>query len=99
MDVEFRNRRLLRYYTERGAAGKLPAQVAEAYVDVIDLLRAVDDLNALRVNKGMRLEKLEGPMREMHSIRLNRQWRLILQAGDDDAVVTVWDVNNHRYRR
>ena len=99
MDVEFRNRRLLRYYTERGAVGKLPAQVAEAYVDVIDLLRAADDLNALRANKGMRLEKLEGPMLDLHSIRLNRQWRLILQAGNDDAVVTVWDVTNHRYRR
>lgn len=99
MDVEFRNRRLQRFYTERGAAGKLPEQVAEAYVDVIDLLRAANDLNALRANKGMRLEKLEGPMQDLHSIRLNRQWRLILQAGDDDSVVTVWDVTNHRYRR
>lgn len=98
MDVEFRNRRLLRYYTESGAAGKLPAQVAEAYVDAINLLLSADDLNALRGNKGMRLEKLEGQMRGMHSIRLNQQWRLILQSGDD-AVVIVWDVNNHRYRR
>ena len=97
MDVEFRNRRLLRYYTESGAARKLPAQVAEAYVDAINLLRAANDLNALRGSKGMRLEKLEGQVRDMHSIRLNQQWRLILQAGDD-AVVIVWNVNKH-YRR
>lgn len=99
MDVEFRNRRLKRYYTDRGVAGKLPAQVAEAYLDAIDLLRAADDLNALRANKGARLEQLGGQLRGLYSIRLNRQWRLILKEGDDDAVIIVWDVNNHRYRK
>lgn len=99
MDVEFRNRRLKRYYTDRGAAGKLPAQVAGAYLDAIDLLRAADDLNALRANKGARLEQLGRQLQGLYSIRLNRQWRLILKEGDDDAVIIVWDVNNHRYRK
>lgn len=99
MDVEFRNRRLKRYYTDRGAAGKLPAQVAGAYLDAIDLLRAADDLNALRANKGARLEQLGGQLQGLYSIRLNRQWRLILKEGDDNAVIIVWDVNNHRYRK
>lgn len=99
MDVEFRNRRLKRYYTDRGAAGKLPAQVAGAYLDAINLLRAADDLSALRANKGARLEQLAGQMQGLYSIRLNRQWRLILKEGDGDAVIIVWDVNNHRYRK
>ena len=96
MDIEFRNRRLERFYSVKSAARKLPVPVAEAYVDAIDLLRAARDLNALRAVKGLRLERLvEGSRKGQYSIRLNRQWRLILKEGDSSTVVIVWDVNNH----
>lgn len=100
MIVEFRTRRLERYYRVAGeAARRMPPQVAEAYVDAIDTLVAAKTIDDLRPFASWRLESLGGPWRGHHSLWLNRDWRVILRVADEPDRVTIIDLNRHDYRR
>jgi proteic killer suppression protein len=48
------------------------------------ILDAANELNALRVAPGNRLEALKGDRKGQHSIRINNQWRICFKwkAGD-----------------
>ena len=98
VDIEFRNSRVQRYYTKPGAAErKFGKAVADSFFDVVDLLKAIEGLHALSQSKGFNLEKLGGKRKGQLAIRLNRQWRLILQEGDRPDQIVVWEINKHSY--
>ena len=98
VDIEFRNRKLLRYYTVPGAAEKkFGSAAADSFFDVVDVLKAVSGLHELSQSKGFSLENLRGKRKDQQSIRLNRQWRLIIKPGERPDQVIIWDVNKHDY--
>jgi proteic killer suppression protein len=77
MDIEFRGKRLALIETDRAAETKLPISVINSFRDKIVVLRAAPDERTLRNWKSLHYEKLKG-QEEERSIRLNKQWRVVL---------------------
>ena len=51
----------------------------------LDMLNAAATIEDLRSPPGNRLEKLSGDLEGFHSIRINKQWRLVFRWVDDGA--------------
>jgi toxin HigB-1 len=51
----------------------------------LKLLHAIHSLDDLRSPPGNRLEELKGDMSGVHSIRINKQWRICFKWKDGDA--------------
>ena len=64
---------------------------------LLNFIRQAIDERDLRSMKSMRYEKLKGQRSHQHSVRLNDQWRLILEVvGEDpDKVVQVVDIEDY----
>jgi toxin HigB-1 len=56
----------------------------DAFFAIMDRIDAADDERDLRQLKSRRLEKLKGDRDGQHSMRLNDQWRLILEMVKDE---------------
>jgi len=79
----FKNKKLEALYTEEKGAHKYSRGVVDAFVDVMSVISAAVDERDLRKLKGLRYEKLRGDRKGQHSIRLNDQFRLIVERGED----------------
>jgi proteic killer suppression protein len=55
----------------------------------IQQLQAAPDERVLRALKSLHFERLKGNRDHQHSIRLNDQWRLVLEFDDSTAPRTV----------
>jgi proteic killer suppression protein len=51
----------------------------------LDLLEGATSLGDLAAPLGNRLEALRGDLAELHSIRVNQQWRIVFQWDGRDA--------------
>jgi proteic killer suppression protein len=79
MEVNFEDPDLDRLETDPTfTAGHQPG-VVKAYRKAIQLIRAFHDERDCYAMKSWRFEKLQGNRSHQHSIRLNLQWRLILE--------------------
>ncbi len=58
---------------------RLPQDVRRRALNKLDVLNAADQLVDLRSPPGNRLEALKGDRDGYHSIRVNRQWRIVFQ--------------------
>jgi len=58
---------------------RLPAQILETALYKLDVLNAAESLDDLFSPPGNRLEALTGDYAGFHSIRINKQWRIIFQ--------------------
>ena len=79
MRFRFKSKKLQLLFTEEKGAEKYEAGVLEAFFEVMTLIDAATDERDLRAFKSLRLEKLSGKRKHQHSLRLNKQWRLIVQ--------------------
>lgn len=79
MEVEFRSTELDRLEVDREFLGGFPADVVKAYRKRLQVIRAAQDERDLYAVKGNRFEKLKGSRSHQHSLRLNDQWRLIVE--------------------
>ncbi len=71
---------------------KLPQKIREKALNKLDMVNAAVRLSDLRFPPGNRLEGLSGDLAGWHSIRINRQWRVIFRWDQDVAKeVTVCD--------
>ena len=53
--------------------------LVRAYRKKVTIILNAQDQRDLRMMKSLHLEKLSGDLKGKHSIRLNKQWRLILE--------------------
>lgn len=90
MNLTFRHADQERIATEAGHTGGLPPEAVRGFRKVVQGLRAVRDQRDIRAMKSWRLEKLKGERRNQYSIRLNKQWRLILEFRGTAPDTTVW---------
>lgn len=60
-------------------AQRFPGDIQAAALRKLDMLNAAASLQDLRSPPGNRLEKLEGDLAGLHSIRVNEQWRLVFR--------------------
>lgn len=64
---------------------KLPTEIQNTARRKLRMLNNARDIGDLRVPPANRLEKLTGNLEDYHSIRINRQWRIIFRWIGNDA--------------
>ncbi|MEM8585764.1 MAG: type II toxin-antitoxin system RelE/ParE family toxin [Bacteroidota bacterium] len=73
---------------------KLPPEIQRIAFRKLRVIQAVEKLVELRSPPSNHLEKLKGDLQDYHSIRINRQWRIIF-IWKDDAAHSVRIVDYH----
>ena len=79
MQVEFADDDLDRLEVDVQFTAALARDVVRAFRKVVQVIRAAPDERDFYRLKGLRFEKLEGVRSHQRSVRLNKQWRLILE--------------------
>ena len=75
----FANAALGKLETDRDFTAGFDVAIVRAYRKRMQQIRAADDERDLYVLKSLHFEKLKGNRAHQRSIRLNDQWRLILE--------------------
>ena len=85
MIFHFKHAGLQRLYTDEEGADKYPSEVVRAFFDVMAIIASAKDIRDLYALKGLHFEKLRGKKasRGERSLRLNRQYRLIITIEKD----------------
>lgn len=97
MVVEFDTKDLERLATDIGFTGGYPAEVVTMYRRRVQfLVGATNDL-ALRNLRSLHFEKLKGERAHQRSIRLNKQWRLVLtlRTEGDQRVARILSIEDY----
>lgn len=89
MEVEFGDGEMRRLAAERGYIGRWSVPVIKAYRKRVQAIMAAHDERDLRFPGGNHFEKLQPPRDHQHSMRLNDQWRLIMEIRRDKAKTIV----------
>ncbi len=79
---------------QRGGSPDFPAALGKVAKRKLDMIHTARALDALRVPPGNRLERLKGDLTGWHSIRINRQWRIVFQWADGAEGVQVVDYHD-----
>jgi proteic killer suppression protein len=81
----FKDKKLEALYTEEKNAHKYP-NVVDDFFEVMAIITAALSERDLYANKGLRFEKLVGQRGKQgqRSLRLNKQWRLIVTLEEDE---------------
>lgn len=85
MRFRFKDKKLEALYTEEKNAHKYP-NVVDDFFEVMAIIVAALSERDLYANKGLRFEKLVGQRGKQgqRSLRLNKQWRLIVTLEEDE---------------
>jgi proteic killer suppression protein len=92
MEVEFADDDLDRLETDGAFTAGLAREIVRGFRKAMQIIRAAPDERDLYRLRGLNFEKLEGARSHQRSMRLNKQWRLIIElrgAGADKTVVVV----------
>lgn len=98
MLLDFDDQDLRRLYTDPAYQGSgAGAEVVRAFRKVLNLVAAAVDERDLYGIKSLHFEKLKGKRAGQSSLRLNKQWRLIVRLVDTDAgrVVVVIEITDY----
>ncbi|MDP2698451.1 type II toxin-antitoxin system RelE/ParE family toxin [Thalassospira sp.] len=94
----FRDKWLETFFVRNITDRKIPADIADR---LFRKLQMVDDATCdrdLRIPPSNHFEALKGRLAGYHSIRINRQWRLIFRWDDKNNEATDIYLDNHAYR-
>lgn len=98
MIVSFRDRWLRDFFVSDLRSAKVPADLKERLFRKLQLLDDAATDADLRAPPSNHFEKLSGSLKDRHSIRVNRQWRLIfLWNGTAGEANNVY-LDKHEYR-
>ncbi len=97
MDVRFHDPNLGRLEVDPRYTGGWPLAIVKAYRKRLNFIRQARDERDLRAWKSLRLEKLKGDRQHQYSMRLNDQWRLVveLEGGDPDKTVVIFAIEDY----
>ena len=70
-------------YAENKGAGKYPPGIVDAFFDALALIDVIQDDKELLAFRGYNFEKLKGKLKAYHSLRLNKQYRLLVKLLED----------------
>jgi proteic killer suppression protein len=85
MEIEYRDKRLALIPTDRAAETRLPVSVIKSLREKLIVISAAPDERTLRNWKSLHYEQLKGDRTGQRSIRLNNQFRLVLQVDDSHS--------------
>ncbi|WP_407403153.1 addiction module killer protein [Sodaliphilus sp.] len=96
MKVTTDNKDLLDLYTtgqcKDKKLNKLQPQVIRAFVKTINKLKCYERVELMMRDNGLNYERLSGEGGEFESVRINLQYRLIIQTSADGEEVTITNV-------
>jgi len=94
VEVEFADDDLERLYSDPSFSLGLSVALVRAYRKVVGLIHSVRDERDLRAIKSFHFEKLRGERSHQHSLRLNNQYRLIIELTGKGAakIVIIIDI-------
>lgn len=75
-------------------SGFAPA-IVRGFRKAIQAIRAADDERDLYASRGLGFEKLKGQREHQHSMRLNKQWRLILELKDGPKKILIIGIEDY----
>ena len=79
MDIEFADKALDRLETDPRFHAGLPVAVVKSYRKTLGWIRAANDERDFRQMRSLNFEKLRGSRSHQYSMRLNDQYRLIIE--------------------
>ena len=79
MDVSFKDQSLDRLETDAGFNAGFSDAIVRAYRKAMQHIRAAKDERTFYARRSLRFEKLSGNREGQYSMRLNDQWRLIIE--------------------
>jgi proteic killer suppression protein len=95
---EFKKKKIELLYTEEKDAHKYPG-VVDDFFEVMAIIAAAESEQDLYANKGLRFEKLSGKRgkENQRSLRLNKQWRLIviLEKDEEGKYILIIDIEDY----
>ncbi len=98
MRFRFKDKKLEALYTEEKNAHKYP-NVIDDFFDVMAMIDAALDERDLYANKGLHFERLSGQRGKQgqRSLRLNKQWRLIvtLEKDEEGSYLQIIDIEDY----
>ncbi|WP_417836178.1 type II toxin-antitoxin system RelE/ParE family toxin [Thalassospira tepidiphila] len=94
----FRDRWLEDFFVLDQAGKKIPADINARLFRKLQLLDDATSSNDLRVPPSNHFEALKGKLARYHSIRINRQWRLVFLWDDTKGKADDLYLDNHSYR-
>lgn len=89
MEVQYGDSDLRLLAQDRAFTKGLSQEIVTKYRQRVQQLKAANDERVLRALKSLHFEKLKGDRDHQHSIRLNDQWRLVLEFDDSTTPKTV----------
>jgi len=97
MKVRFANENTSLVETDQAHRLRLPVAVIQAARRKIRLLREGLDERDLYAMKSLHYEKLQGGLDGLRSIRLNDQWRLIIEIDQvcEPLEIVIKEISNH----
>jgi proteic killer suppression protein len=97
MEVEFSDDDYDRLETDPQFSAGFSGPIVTAYRKKLFFIRNAPDERDLYATRGLNFEQLKGDRSSQHSIRLNKQWRLILEMNGKGAekVIRVIKIENH----
>ena len=99
MRFRFHTDKLRQLYTEEQGGRKYPPGVVDAFFEVMAIIEAAPDERELYRHRSLKFEQLKGDHRGQYSLRLNKQYRLILTIEDDDGrYLLIQAINPHYYK-
>ena len=89
MEVRFVDDDFDRLETDKKFNGGYSHVIVSAYRKTLWYIRSVPDERNLRAKRSLRFKKLKGKRKHQCSLRLNDQWRLIIELDDATNPKTV----------
>jgi toxin HigB-1 len=84
LEFRFKTKKLEALYTSRKGAHKYPDGVICGFFTVMALITAAVNLRDLSAIRSRNFERLQGDREGQYSMRLNDQYRLILELEEDE---------------
>lgn len=98
MIVSFRDTWLRDFFIEDIRSKKIPSDLESRLFRKIQIIDDATTDQDLRVPRSNHFEKLQGNLKDFHSIRVNKQWRLVFQWDGGRGEATGVYLDDHSYR-
>ena len=96
VNVRFKDKRLDRLFHEASDGGYHP-RIAGVFRRRVNQIKIAPDERDLYLSKGAHFEKLKGDRAHQHSMRLNDQFRLVIELEGEGPDKLVWIVGIEDY--
>ena len=97
MDIRFANEKLRQVDADADAATSRGADIDKAFRKLVMIIKAAVDERDIYARRAVRFEKLSGKRKHQHSMRINDQYRLIveLEGSAPNKVVSVVGIDDY----